>query len=169
MLEGSHKGCPYPSRFLLTAACGAGEGGGCQLLLRRNTAGGRASPLPAGDHSPRVVQDRGCSTPSSLLPDRLRGRLEAGAAGTAKAGIILIAAQLGLQDQIAVGQLWPVHTLPAQVPGLGGQCCGDNRRDKGVKTLWRRKSPTDPFFALRGKQQNCQISKKCSCPVLGRL
>lgn len=59
----------------------------------------------------------------SLLPDGLRGRLDTGAAGTAKAGVVLVAAEPGLQDQVTVGQLRLVDTVPAGVPGLGGQHC----------------------------------------------
>lgn len=62
-----------------------------------------------------------------MLPDRLSGRLGAEAASAAEAGVILIATELGLQDQITVGQLGLIDTLPAEVPGLGGQCCKTTR------------------------------------------
>lgn len=53
-------------------------------------------------------------------------RLETGTAGTAEAGVIFIATELGLQDQITVGQLRLVDALPARVPRLGGQCRRDH-------------------------------------------
>ena len=59
----------------------------------------------------------------SLLPDGLHGRLDTGAAGAAEAGVVLVAAEPGLQDQVTVGQLRLVDTVPAVVPGLGGQHC----------------------------------------------
>ena len=59
----------------------------------------------------------------SLLPDGLHGRLDTGAAGAAEAGVVLVAAEPGLQDQVTVGQLRLVDTVPAGVPGLDGQHC----------------------------------------------
>lgn len=47
-------------------------------------------------------------------------RLGTGTAGTAEAGVILIATELGLQDELTVGQLWLIHAIPARVPRLGG-------------------------------------------------
>lgn len=55
--------------------------------------------------SQQTIQNWRHSQPSSLLPTRLGIRLETGAAGTAEAGVILIATELGLQDQRTVGQL----------------------------------------------------------------
>lgn len=77
-----------------------------------------------------LLRDRARGQPSSLLPDRLSGRLGAGAAGAAEAGVILVAAELGLQDQITVGELGLVHTLPAEGPGLAGQRCGRKQRGR---------------------------------------
>lgn len=77
-----------------------------------------------------MLRDRARGQPSSLLPDRLSGRLGAGAAGAAEAGVILVAAELGLQDQITVGELGLVHTLPAEGPGLAGQRCGRKQRGR---------------------------------------
>lgn len=65
------------------------------------------SLLPA--NYPELVH----SQPSSLLPTGLGVRLEAGAAGTAEAGVILIATELGLQDQRTVGQLRLVDAVLA--------------------------------------------------------
>ena len=75
-------------------------------------------------------------------------RLEAGTAGTAEAGVILIATELGLQDQITVGQLRLIRTLPAEVPGLGCQCCKIRER-KWLRKLCTLKSPAYSFFALK--------------------
>lgn len=84
-------------------------------------------------------------------------RLETGTAGTAEAGVIFIATELGLQDQITVGQLRLVDTLPARVPRLGGQCCKTTGREKVV----REKMLTYHFISLKGKQHyNCQTPKK---------
>jgi hypothetical protein len=69
--------------------------------------------------------------------------LEAGTAGTAEAGIILIATELGLQDQVTVGQLRLVDALPAQVPGLGGWCCrttGERRGEADSPALCKSKA-----------------------------
>lgn len=49
-----------------------------------------------------------------------------GTAGTAEAGVILIATELGLQDQITIGQLRMVDALPPGVPWLGGHCWRDH-------------------------------------------
>lgn len=78
-----------------------------------------------------MLRDQARSQPSSLLPDRLSGRLEAGAAGAAEAGVILVAAELGLQDQITVGELRLIRTLPAEGPGLAGQRC--RRKQRGTE------------------------------------
>lgn len=53
-------------------------------------------------------------------------RLEAGTAGTAEPGVILIATEPGLQDQITVGQLRLVDALPTGVPRLSDQCWRDH-------------------------------------------
>lgn len=63
--------------------------------------------------SQQTIQNWCHSQPSSLLPTGLGVRLEAGAAGTAEAGVILIATELGLQDQRTVGQLRLVDAVLA--------------------------------------------------------
>lgn len=50
-------------------------------------------------------------------------RLDTGTTGTAEAGVILIATEPGLQDQLTVGQLRLVDAVPAGVPLRGGLCC----------------------------------------------
>ena len=61
---------------------------------------------------------------SSILAWTTHGqRSLVGAAGAAEAGVVLVAAEPGLQDQVTVGQLRLVDTVPAGVPGLGGQHC----------------------------------------------
>lgn len=69
-----------------------------------------------------------------------------GTAGTAEAGVILIATELGLQDQITVGQLRLVDALPPGVPWLGGHCCKTGKRESGKAALYVPKfSPTISF------------------------
>lgn len=62
-------------------------------------------------------------------------RLGTGTAGTAEAGVILIATELGLQDELTVGQLRLIHAIPAGVPRLGGQCCKTTREKERVRKL----------------------------------
>lgn len=62
-------------------------------------------------------------------------RLGTGTAGTAEAGVILIATELGLQDELTVGQLRLIHAIPARVPRLGGQCCKTTRGKERVRKL----------------------------------
>lgn len=49
-------------------------------------------------------------------------RLVARAAGAAEAGVVLVTAELGLHDQVAVGEVWLVHALSAQVHVIHS-CC----------------------------------------------
>lgn len=99
-----------------------------------------------------LLRDWARSQPSSLLPDGLSGRLDAGAAGAAEAGVVLVAAELGLQDQITVGELGLVHTLPAEVPGVAGRRCGSNRGPGGggKEAVDTEKSHL-PFLCLKRK------------------
>lgn len=87
------------------------------------------SPCPSPQPY-QLFQNWGWSQPSSLQPDRLSMRPGTGTAGTAEAGVILIATELGLQDELTVGQLRLIHAVPARVPRLGGQCCF-GEREKG--------------------------------------
>ena len=80
-------------------------------------------PPPAREGKPRACLLLPALGAVSLLPDGLCRRLDTGAAGAAEAGGVLVAAEAGLQDQVTVGQLRLVDTVPAGVPGLGGQCC----------------------------------------------
>lgn len=88
-------------------------------------------------------------------------RLEAGTAGAAEPGVILIATEPGLQDQVTVGQLRLVEALPAGVPLPSEQCCkttagrGSGQVAVCVKTL------TYHFISLTGKWHfDCQIPPK---------
>lgn len=94
-------------------------------------------------------------------------RLGTGTAGTAEAGVILIATEPGLQDELTVGQLRLVHAIPAGVPWLGGQCCKTTReRESGKEALCALKILTHHFISFKGKWHcDCQIPTKCSYSV----
>lgn len=72
-------------------------------------------------------------------------RLGTGTAGTAEAGVILIATELGLQDELTVGQLRLIHAIPARVPRLGGQCCKTTMEKERVRKLCALKILTISF------------------------
>lgn len=110
--------------------------------------GGHGSSFPS--HKARdAVRGWSASKPSALLPDRLHVGLEAGAAGAAEAGVILVAAELGLQDQATVGQLGLVDAVPAGVPGLGRGLCKTTAGDVRRKVLSEQHHP-DP--QVQGKK-----------------
>lgn len=50
-------------------------------------------------------------------------RLVVRAASAAEAGVVLVTAELGLHDQVTVGEVWLVHALSAQVHNVIHSCC----------------------------------------------
>lgn len=62
-------------------------------------------------------------------------RLVARAAGAAEAGVVLVPAELGLQDQVAVGEMWLVHALSAQVRNVVHSSCSQAEGEAAVNTL----------------------------------
>lgn len=58
--------------------------------------------------------------------------LVARAASAAEAGVVLVTAELGLQDQVTVGQVWLVHALPAQVHDVVHSSCSQAKGEAAV-------------------------------------
>lgn len=75
-----------------------------------------------------------------LLPavrSRTGLRSVARAAGAAEAGVVLVAAELGLQDQVAVGEVWLVHALSARVHNMIHSHCSQAKGEAAVNMLAR--------------------------------
>lgn len=74
---------------------------------------GQSSDMQPCNRSPVLAVAAGC--PSPTVTRRAGRRLGARAASAAEAGVVLVAAELCLQDQITVGEVGLVHALTAQV------------------------------------------------------
>lgn len=62
-------------------------------------------------------------------------RSVARAASTAEAGVVFVTAELGLQDQVAVGEVGLVHALSAQVHDVIHRSCSQAKGEAAVNTL----------------------------------
>lgn len=62
-------------------------------------------------------------------------RLVARAGSAAEAGVVFVSAELGLQDQVAVGQVRLVHALSAQVHNVIHSSCSQAEGEAAVNTL----------------------------------
>lgn len=83
--------------------------------------------------------------------------LVASAASAAEAGVVFVTAELGLQDQVTVGEVRLVHALSAQVHNVIHSSCSQAKGEAAVNTL--------PGLILRlsppKRRSTCLLSPPC--------
>lgn len=73
----------------------------------------------------------------------------ASAAGAAEAGIVLVTAELGLQDQLTVGEVGLVHALSAQVRNVTHGSCSQAKGEPAVNLS------SDCYFLPKDTARSC--------------
>lgn len=103
-------------------------------LPEQSDAGrGQSSDMQPHNRSPVFDVATECLSP--VVTRRAGPWLGARAASTAEAGVVLVAAELGLQDQVTVGKVGLVHALTAQVHNAIHSSCSQAKGEEAVHTL----------------------------------